>query len=148
MNVIPMGHAAKPCLKALRRNELVAVLGDRDFTAARLPVSFFGRPARLPHGPARLAVATGASVVVAGLVRRADDTFTYWHAPPIHPDGMSEQEVTERIARDLEQFIDRVPTQWFIFYRFWDIEQDVAVTHGALAASLHPAGSGPPGSAQ
>jgi KDO2-lipid IV(A) lauroyltransferase len=135
MQVIPMGHAAKPALKALRRNEIVAVLGDRDFTAARMTVQFFGRPARLPHGPARLAEATGAAVIVAGMVRRPDDTFTYEYAEPIFPEGLSDAQVAERIARDLEVFIRRHPTQWFIFNRFWDIEEDLAITHGALAAA-------------
>jgi KDO2-lipid IV(A) lauroyltransferase len=137
MQVIPMGHAAKPALKALRRNEIVAVLGDRDFTGARMTMNFLGRPARLPHGPARLAEATGAAVVVAMMVRRPDDTYEYQFAEPIFPQGLTGQQVAERIARDLEMFIRRHPTQWYIFTRFWDIEEDLAVAHGALAATLH-----------
>ena len=141
MQIILMGHAAKPALRALRRNEIVAVLGDRDFTAARLTVNFCGRPARLPHGPARLAVATGATLIPAIMLRNTDDTFRFVHAEPIVPDGLSVEAVAERLAKALEGFVSQYPTQWFIFYRFWDIEQDLAVTHGQLAATLHSADS-------
>jgi len=136
MQVIPMGHAARPCLLALRRNEVVAVLGDRDFTAARTTVQFFGRPARLPHGPAQLAVATGATVLVAVMVRKKDNTYQLVRGELIHPEGLTAEEVTARIARVLEGFIRQHPTQWYIFNHFWDIEEDLAVSHGALAASL------------
>lgn len=134
IQVIPLGHAAKPSLKALRRNEVLALVGDRDFTAARFTVNFCGRPARLPHGPAQLAVATGAVVLPAVLVRRPDDTFQLIHTDPIIPDGLTEEEVTERIARALETFLKRYPTQWVIFNNFWDLEENLAVMHGAMAA--------------
>lgn len=137
MQVIPLGHAARPCLKALRRNEVLAVVGDRDFTSARLTVNLCGRPARVPHGPAQLAVATGAVALPAVLVRKPDDTFELIHTDPIIPDGLTAEDVTERIARAVESFLQRYPTQWFIFNRFWHLEEDLAVSHGALAATLH-----------
>jgi KDO2-lipid IV(A) lauroyltransferase len=47
-------------LRRLRDGGLVCLVADRDLTASGVEVSFFGEPARLPSGPARLAAATGA----------------------------------------------------------------------------------------
>ena len=80
-------------------------------------------------------------MIPAIMLRNPDDTFRFVHADPIVPEGLSVETVAERLAKALEGFISRYPTQWFIFYRFWDIEQDLAVTHGQLAATLHPADS-------
>ncbi len=138
MQIIPLGQAAKPSLRALRRNEVLAVVGDRDFTATRLTVNFFGQPARVPHGPAQLAVAMGSTIITAVLVRNPDDTYQLLHDDPIIPDGLTVEAITNRVARALESFIGRYPTQWYLFNHFWDIEEDLAVTHGLLAATMQP----------
>jgi Kdo2-lipid IVA lauroyltransferase/acyltransferase len=52
---IPFGHAARECIAALRRNQIIGVVGERDFPGSRETVEYFGRPARLPSGPAKLA---------------------------------------------------------------------------------------------
>src|SRR6266404_153397 len=83
---IPFGRAARECIRALRRNEVVAVIGDRDFTGGRDTVEFFGQPARLPDGPAKLALATGAPILPTFMVRTQDDTFTYVLGEPIWAD--------------------------------------------------------------
>lgn len=44
----------------LRQNIVVCLLGDRDLTRHGVPVTFFGEPTRMPAGPARLAIETGA----------------------------------------------------------------------------------------
>lgn len=137
VKVIPMGMAGRRCLVALKRNEVVAVLGDRDFTNARVTVDFFGAPARVPQGPGRLAHATGATVVVGVMIRNPDDTYQVEYVDPIVPEGMSVEEVTDRIVRGIEQLIGRFPSQWLLFTDFWDIEQSRAEAHAAIAAAVH-----------
>jgi lauroyl/myristoyl acyltransferase len=51
--------------RRLRDGGLVCLVADRDLTASGIEVSFFGEPARLPTGPARLAAATGALLLPA-----------------------------------------------------------------------------------
>jgi KDO2-lipid IV(A) lauroyltransferase len=46
------GAALRQLYAALRRNEVVALLVDRPLREQGTPVTFFGRPARLPSGPA------------------------------------------------------------------------------------------------
>jgi KDO2-lipid IV(A) lauroyltransferase len=134
VNVILMGNAARGCLAALRRKQLVAIVCDRDFTAQRNLVTFFGKPARLPAGAARLSVATGAPLLMGVCVRTADDRFRVILSEPIHPqqgDG-EEQRLQREIAARLESFVARFPDQWFLFHDFWDIEKDLDITHGAF----------------
>jgi phosphatidylinositol dimannoside acyltransferase len=78
-------------LRRLRNGGLVCLVADRDLSASGVEVSFFGEPARLPSGPARLAAATGALFLPA--------------FPHFTPDGWGvrigdEIPVQERAGRD------------------------------------------------
>ena len=58
MEVLPLGKAAKHCLRGLRNNRLLALVGDRDFTDKGRVTDFFGKPAILPEGAAVLSLQT------------------------------------------------------------------------------------------
>ncbi len=126
---IPFGRAARECIAALRRNEIVAVVGDRDYTGGRDTVEFFGQPARLPDGPAKLALATGAPILPVFMVRTANDTFAYVLGEPIWADRQRDTlaSVMRRIAQALERVISQHSEQWFLFHDLWDIESDRAL---------------------
>ncbi|MCG3150286.1 MAG: Lipid A biosynthesis lauroyltransferase [Verrucomicrobiae bacterium] len=136
---IPFGRAARECIAALRRNEIVAVLGDRDYTGGRQTVEFFGRPARLPDGPAKLALATGAPILPAFMVRVHGDTFAYVLGEPIWADRQhdSVDDVMKRVAGALEEVIRAYSEQWYLFHDLWDVEGDrrqaTAAAFGAAA---------------
>ena len=123
---IPMGRAARGCLAALRRNEIVGVVGDRDFTGSRKTVEFFGQPARLPDGPAKLALLTGAPLLPIFMVRTPRDTFKYIVEEPIwvDKDRDSVEGVMRRLAVALEHAISQHSEQWFLFHNPWDVEED------------------------
>ena len=64
MNVVPLGPGAAPAvLAALRRNEVVCLLSDRDIQGNGVEVNFFGERTTLPAGPAMLGIRSGAAVV-------------------------------------------------------------------------------------
>src|SRR6185369_127202 len=48
---------------ALRRNEVLALLGDRDGSSHTIRMDFFGQPTDIPVGAAYLAIASGAPVI-------------------------------------------------------------------------------------
>lgn len=123
---IPFGRAARECIAALRRNEIVAVLGDRDYTGSRQTVEFFGQPARLPDGPAKLALATGAPILPIFMVRVQGDTFAYVLGEPIWADRQHDtvDDVVQRMAGELEKVISAHSEQWYLFHDLWDVESD------------------------
>ncbi|MEI7914800.1 MAG: phosphatidylinositol mannoside acyltransferase [Mycobacteriaceae bacterium] len=62
--VLPATGGDRPPMEILaerlRANRFVCLMADRDLSRSGVPVQFFGEPTRLPAGPARLAIETGA----------------------------------------------------------------------------------------
>ncbi len=120
-------NAARVMLRALGRNEIVGVMGDRDPTEQGVMVEFFGKPCRFPQGPARLSLATGAPVIPAFCLRRTNDSFSTLFLPPIPaPEQGSRdekvREMTQAFADVIAETIRMHPEQWAVFYPFWDAD--------------------------
>ncbi len=119
--------AARAMLRALRRNEVVGVMGDRDPTEQGVVIEFFGRACRFPQGPARLSLATGAPIVPVFCLRRTNDSFSmvFQEPIPIETEGTRDEKVrkmTQRFADVIAETIRIFPEQWGVFYPFWDSE--------------------------
>jgi len=124
VKIIPLGRAVKQCLAALKMNELVALVGDRDFGENGAVIDFFGKPSRFPKGPAAFAVKTGAPILPGIMVRNADDSFTLKIEKPVefNTSGDDESDIRDLISRYkviFEEYIRRYPEQWYMFRRFW-----------------------------
>ena len=109
-----------PLVSALRRDEVVALQGDRALGGRgdRLH-TFFGVPAPFPLGPFVLARAAHAPVLPAFCLLRPDRRYTIVIGEPwaVKPDG--ETEALARWVSVLETMVRRHPTQWFNFYDVW-----------------------------
>jgi KDO2-lipid IV(A) lauroyltransferase len=123
--LLPVGTAAlRELLLALRRNELLGLVTDRDVTGTGPFIQFFDAPTRFPDGPAALAVRTGASLLIAVCTRKADGRFDAWiHPVPSVPlTGNTREDVlhvTRAIASSLEYHIASHPEQWTVFQKRW-----------------------------
>ena len=75
--VLPLTGGERPPLEVLaerlRANRFVCLMADRDLTRAGVPVTFFGEPTRLPAGPAKLALQTGAPLHPAHVYYDGED---------------------------------------------------------------------------
>lgn len=124
IKVIPLGKAVRKSLDVLKENKILALVGDRDFTAKGIILDFFGRPAIFPQGPAALSLKTGASIVPGFMLRNEDDSFTLKIERPLQftPTGDKERDLREFITsykNIIEDYIRRYPDQWYMFRRFW-----------------------------
>lgn len=120
VRALPMRGAAGLASACLKRNEFVVILADLDFSGREPFVPFFGRPARLPRGPAVLSKRTGAPILPAFVLRQADDTFCFRAYPPILPGrSRSVQEIQRDICAVLEAVIGEHPEQWFAYQPLW-----------------------------
>lgn len=124
VRVLPLGNAGFRCIKALRRNELIALVGDRNINETGIRVLFFGEEVSLPRGAATLSLHTHAQIIPTFLIRTKDDKFCFIFDTPI-PDieaGDKEEKikrVTEEVVRVIETYIRKYPGQWFAFYPLW-----------------------------
>jgi lauroyl/myristoyl acyltransferase len=123
---------------ALRRNEVVIMPADRDIQGHGEIVPLFGAPARLPLGGVQLAERTGAALLGVFPHRRGL-ARGYGAVVPL-PELTPEEAAAEpdplhrglrRVAKLLEQQIERDPDQWVIFQPIWLPEP--ALTSGGHA---------------
>ncbi|BCI89269.1 phosphatidylinositol mannoside acyltransferase [Mycobacterium kansasii] len=67
--VLPLSGGGKPPFEVLcerlRANRVVCLMAERDLTRSGVEVNFFGEPTRMPAGPAKLAIETGAALLPA-----------------------------------------------------------------------------------
>jgi len=75
--VLPLTGGPRPPMQILaerlRANRFVCLMADRDLTRSGVQVNFFGEPTRLPAGPARLAIETGAPLHPAHVYYDGED---------------------------------------------------------------------------
>jgi len=124
VKVIPLGRAARSCLNVLKNNEIVALVGDRDFNEKGVVMDFFGKPTHLPQGPAAFALKTGARIVPCFMFRNEDDSFTLKMEKPVefNPTGDKDKDLkalVEQYKVIIENYIRKYVDQWYMFRRFW-----------------------------
>jgi phosphatidylinositol dimannoside acyltransferase len=126
MKVVPLGpDAGRATLRALRDNEVVCLLSDRDIQRGGVEVEFFGERTTLPGGPATLALRTGAPLLPVGVyyTRRVSSHHAVVR-PPVPTDRRGKlredvARVTQALASELELLIRRAPEQWHLFQPNW-----------------------------
>ena len=124
---IQLGGAARQILRVLRRGDYVALLADRPTPGDGVRVQFFGRPVWVPAGAAALAARAGSPLLVGGVIRNPDHTYSAYGMPPILVDGdrpraEAIREAMQRVMLDLETLIRKAPAQWYMFRRMWTDE--------------------------
>jgi lauroyl/myristoyl acyltransferase len=129
MKSIEFGASLRSCYKALKNNELLALLGDRDFSNNGISMEFCGKPVVMPKGPAVLSYRTGALIVPCFITRNGDDTFTFVFEKPIDPkaDGDEDSTIKSIMRRYLpliESYVKRYPGQWYVFRDFWNQDNE------------------------
>ncbi|GAB7027701.1 lysophospholipid acyltransferase family protein [Geotalea toluenoxydans] len=114
-------------VNALRRNEILALLGERDGSSHTMTLDFFGRQASIPVGAAYLAMASGAPVIPVFVPLEGNHYATIMEAPIYFRGGHADHagsigDGTERILRVFEKYIRRYPDQWYNFFDYWGRE--------------------------
>ncbi len=122
VHALPMHGAASSVPACLKRNEMVVLLADMNYSGGGRSVPFFGQPACLPLGPAVLAKRSGAPILPAFVLRQADDTFCFRAYPPILSDrSRSVRDIQDTICAVLESVIGEHPDQWFAYQPVWAV---------------------------
>ncbi|MCK4437344.1 lysophospholipid acyltransferase family protein [bacterium] len=127
VKVIPFGAAAKKCYQALRRGEIVALLGDWDISSQGIEVPFFRKLTTIAKGPATFALKTGCYILPGFTIRQRDNRFKLFFEKPFVAERTGDKEtdlktVSQKVAKVLEKYISGYPDQWFLFHRMWPEE--------------------------
>ncbi len=121
---IDMGSSLKACYHILGSNNVLGLLGDRDFTGGGLVFDFFDKPTRFPKGPYVFSCRLGSPIVPTLIVRLPDDTFKISFEEPIYADaGLTEEadvtELAKKCISIIESYVKKYPTQWYVFKNMW-----------------------------
>jgi lauroyl/myristoyl acyltransferase len=122
LDVIPADEPRR-MLTALRSGTHLIVACDFDSLGGGLVTELFGRPARLPVGAVRLALATGAPLLMAEGWRDRDDDPGHYRAHirgplEIRRSGNREADTragVETLVALLERHVSAHPDQWLAF---------------------------------
>jgi len=112
-------------LQALRRNEIVAIQGDRVYHPRHsAEVSFFSKPAAFPLGPFLLSQVSGAPVLPGFVIRQGWLRYRILSGSPILPGVSGDADADQRAALAqavsfLEAQVSVHYDQWMNFFDFW-----------------------------
>ncbi|MCW2499372.1 MAG: putative 1-acylglycerol-3-phosphate O-acyltransferase, partial [Frankiales bacterium] len=120
MEVVPLTGGVRPPFEVLEERLAaggsVCLLADRDLTPRGIDVEFFGATARMPAGPAKLALDTGARLLPSTLSFTADGWQIAFHDYVPHTDLAT---MTQAVARVFEAGIGEHPADWHMLQRLW-----------------------------
>jgi phosphatidylinositol dimannoside acyltransferase len=126
MDIIGLTRASgvgRQLTQALQEGRFVALVADRDLTERGVEVTMFGRPRKIPTGPALLSVTTGAPLMVCP-VFTTDTGWAIRIGEPIAigSTGDRRADVTalaHRAAAEFERAISEAPADWHLFQPGW-----------------------------
>jgi len=112
----------------LKAGKLVALVADRDMSRNGIEVNFFGHTAKMPAGPAILALKTGSPLITA-YIRYLDAgieiTFDETIKPPIcDSEADSIKSITQSMADNFAKRIKASPVDWHMLQRIWLDEEN------------------------
>ena len=110
------GRVTKTLQDRLREGRLVALVSDRDLSASGVEVSFFGRRAKFPAGPAKLALETGAPLITAHITYTENGIAVHF-SDRIETQGKSVEDIVQSIAENFEHEIGKRPEDWHMLQR-------------------------------
>lgn len=125
LNVIPAERAATELRASLGRGEAIGLVADRPIGGAGTQVELFGAPARLPVGPAALAIESGGTAwVIATRRAGANEYRSRIEEIRVPADGTRRERMSAFLAaeaRAFERAVADAPEQWWtVFFPIWD----------------------------
>ena len=126
--------ASLELLQALRRNEIVAIQGDRIYQRHTYEVPFFSEPTSFPLGPFLLSQVSRAPVLPAFVIRRGWLRYDALIGDPIPAvprsakcgsgDDAGLHEAMCQAVRFLEKTLATHYDQWMNYFDFWPIPSE------------------------
>lgn len=117
----------KSMIRALKNNEILVMVADRDLDKKGFKHEFFGKKAYIPSGPAKLALTCGSPVMFGVMTRDKNNPlkFTTVYDPTvINGEALERNEenslkITKQIISLMEKYVSKYPEQWCMLQEVW-----------------------------
>ncbi|MDA2963262.1 MAG: phosphatidylinositol mannoside acyltransferase [Actinomycetota bacterium] len=123
MESLPLDGRVIPTLAGrLRAGCIVALAADRDLSRSGIDVDFFGAPARMPAGPAVLALRTGAPLICAVVTYTDGGIHIDFDPVPIPQQGTETEKISAIVQSSADLFAKGItahPHDWHMMQRIW-----------------------------
>ena len=128
VRIVGVRETRRELTAAIRRGDPVGIVADRDIGGGGLPTELFGAEAKLPVGPALLAVETGAAIYLAAVRRTGVGRYAgRLTEVPVPAEGTRRERIAAALsaeARAFEAAIADAPEQWWaVFFPIWPAEE-------------------------
>ena len=115
-------------MERLNQGKLVALVADRDMSRNGIEVNFLGGIAKMPAGPAILAIKSGSPLVTA-YIRYLDEgiEITFDETIKLPISGSEDEQVrivTQSMADNFAKRIQDSPVDWHMLQRIWVDEEN------------------------
>lgn len=114
-------------VKRAKERRLIALVADRDLSHSGIDVTFFGANARMPAGPALLALKTGTPLVVAHVSYTQNGIHIDFHPVDVPTEGEESTRIQVTVQRTADLFalgISQHPEDWHMLQRIWVEEKN------------------------
>ena len=123
MEALPLDSQAFPTLlQRARDGKLIALVADRDLSASGIDVEFFGGIARMPAGPAIVAIRTGIPLVTAFVSYTETGIHVDLREIVIPASGDEESRIKATVQLSANNFAEGIkahPHDWHMMQRIW-----------------------------
>ena len=109
-------------IRRAKEKRLIALVADRDLSKSGIDVDFFDHPARMPAGPALLAIKTGIPLVVAHVSYTAQGIHIEFNEVHVPIDGTETERIQKTVQASADLFargIAQSPEDWHMLQRIW-----------------------------
>ena len=123
MESLPLdGRVIPTLMQRIRTGCVIALAADRDLSKSGIDVNFFGGPARMPAGPALLAIRTGAPLISAYVSYTPTGIHIDFTLMQIPTEGTETERVAALVQKSADLFaegIAKYPQDWHMMQRIW-----------------------------
>jgi len=123
MEALPLdGRVLGTLASRLREGKLVALVADRDLSRSGIDVNFFDGVARMPAGPALLALRTGADLITAFVSYTQSGIHIEFRKVEIASGETESEQVAKTVQLCADNFaagIAEHPQDWHMLQRIW-----------------------------
>jgi KDO2-lipid IV(A) lauroyltransferase len=123
MEALPLdGRVMGTLASRLREGKLVALVADRDLSRSGIDVNFFDGTARMPAGPALLAIRTGADLITAYVSYTPNGIHIDFRKVEIASGASESEQVAKTVQLCADNFasgIQQHPEDWHMLQRIW-----------------------------